>query len=98
MQLGYASEAEDALGRAWRKQHKLAAQLGAEDDTDTHPPRPKGMHQRTYRQALERIWTCEMWRDEQLYLFMLRHGFCAGEQLALTFSQSLCNRLGNTRG
>jgi hypothetical protein len=74
MQLGYASEAEDALGRAWRKQRKLAARLRAEDDTDIHPPRPKGMHQRTYRRVLERILACEMWRDEQLYRFMQRHG------------------------
>jgi hypothetical protein len=50
----------------WRKQRKLAARLGAEDGTDTHPPRPRGMHQRTYRRVLERIWACEMWRDEQL--------------------------------
>ena len=76
MQLAYASEAENALGRMWRKQRKLAARLGAEDDTDTHPPRPKGMHQRTYRRLLEQIWQCEMWRDEQLYLFMQRNGLC----------------------
>jgi hypothetical protein len=74
MRLGYASEAEDALGRTWRRQRKLAARLGAEDDTDMRPPRPKGMHQRTYRRVLEGIWACEMWRDEQLYLFMRRHG------------------------
>jgi hypothetical protein len=69
-QLAYSSEAEDATGRVWRKQRKLAARLRAEDRTDTHPPRPKGMHQRTYQRVLERIWACEMWRDEQLYLRM----------------------------
>jgi hypothetical protein len=42
MRLAYASEAEDACGRSWRTQRKLAARLGAEDDTDPHPPRPKG--------------------------------------------------------
>ena len=73
MRLCYASEAEDAAGRMWRKQRKFAARLGAKDRTDMHPPRPKGMHQRTYRQVLERIWACEMWRDDQLYLFMQRH-------------------------
>jgi hypothetical protein len=73
MRLGYASEAEDALGRTWRRQRRLAARLGAEDDTDMHPPRPKGMHQRTYERVLNQIWACEASRDEQLYLFMQRH-------------------------
>jgi hypothetical protein len=72
MRLAYAGEAQDATGRIWRKQRKLAARLGAEDRTDPHPPRPRGMHQRTYRRVLKRIWACEMWRDEQRYLFMQR--------------------------
>ena len=41
------------------RQRKLAAHLDAEDRTDPHPPRPKGMHG----------------RDEQLYVFMQRTGF-----------------------
>jgi hypothetical protein len=51
----------------WRKQRKLAARLRAEERTDPHPPRPKGMHQRTYQRVLERIWAIEAWGDEQLY-------------------------------
>lgn len=75
MRLGYASETEDAFGRSWRTQRKLAARLGAKDDTDPHPPRPKGMRERTYQRILGRIWDCEARRDEQVYLFMQRHGF-----------------------
>jgi hypothetical protein len=73
-QLAYSSEAEDATGRIWRKQRKLAARLGAEDRTDPHPPRLKGMHVLTYQRVLRRIWACEMWRDEPLYRFMQRTG------------------------
>lgn len=68
MRLAYASEAEDATGRLWRKQRGLEAKLGK------NWARPKGMHQSTHKQILERIWEAEMRRDEQLYLFMQRHG------------------------
>jgi hypothetical protein len=74
MRLAYASETEDACGRSWRTQRKLAARLGAKDDTNPHPSRPKGMHRRTYEQILRRIWDQEMRREEQLYLFMRRQG------------------------
>jgi hypothetical protein len=40
MRLVYIVEAEDATGRSWRKQRKLAPRLGAEGVTDTHLPRP----------------------------------------------------------
>ena len=73
MQLAYGSEADDACGRSWRTQRKLAIRLGAKDDTNPHPPRPKGMHERTYERILDRIWDQEMRRDELLYLFMQRH-------------------------
>jgi hypothetical protein len=73
MRLAYASEAEDACGRSWRTQRKFAARLGAKDDTSPHPPRPKGMHERTYKRIVRRILDQEMRRDEQLYLVMQRH-------------------------
>jgi hypothetical protein len=73
MRLGYASEAEDACGRSWRAQCKLAARLGAKDERNLRRPRPKGMHKRTYERILRRIWNQEMRRDELLYLFMQRH-------------------------
>jgi len=58
----------DAAGRMRRKQRKLMARLGAADRTDPHPPRLKGMHQRTYQRDLERIWAIDARGDEQLYL------------------------------
>jgi hypothetical protein len=72
MQLAYASEAQDALGRVWQRQRKLAKRLKADDDTDTHPPRPRGMHRRTYERLLEGIWECEAWRDAQLCLYAVQ--------------------------
>jgi hypothetical protein len=62
LRLGYASEAEDRLGRLWRKQRKLEARLG-----DNHQ-KPKWMRMRTY----ERIWTqineVEEMKDQAFYL------------------------------
>ncbi len=80
MRLAYVSEAEDACGRSWRTQRKLAARLGAKDDTNAYPLRPKGMHERTYKRILQRIWDQEMRRDELLCLFMLRHGLLMSKQ------------------
>jgi len=73
MRLGYASEAEDACGRSWRAQRRLAANLGAKDDMNPQPPRPRGMRRRTYERILHRIWDQEMRREEQFYSFMQRH-------------------------
>jgi hypothetical protein len=72
MRLAHSSEAEDVIGRSWRAQRKLAARLSASDDTDCHPPRPKGMRQRTYERILRRIWDHELRRYELLYAYLLR--------------------------
>ena len=66
-QLAHTVEAEGAIGRMWRKQKKLMARLATADRSDPNPPRPKGMHEHTYRGLLERIWAIEAWGDEQLY-------------------------------
>jgi len=77
--LAHSVEAEGAAERMWRKQKKLLARLGVEDRSDPHPPRPRGMHERTYQRLLERISAIEAWADdEQLYLLamgrlVLRH-------------------------
>jgi hypothetical protein len=67
--LRYASQSEDACGRAWRKQSKLEAKLGE----NWH--RPKGMHRKTRERILEAIWACEMVRDDALIAYMDRVGF-----------------------
>lgn len=49
MNLGYESEAEDVVGRLWRKQLKLEARLGADGE------KPKWMRWRSYKRLCERI-------------------------------------------
>jgi hypothetical protein len=67
--LVYASQSEDAIGRAWRKQQKLEALLGE------NWRRPKGMHRTTRERILEAISECEGMREDALVAFMDRIGF-----------------------
>jgi hypothetical protein len=67
--LAYASQSEDTIGRAWRKQQRLEALLGP----DWH--RPKGMHRATHSRVLEGIWACEGARDDALAAYCARLGF-----------------------
>jgi hypothetical protein len=62
----YGSQAEDALGRTWRRQQKLESRLG-ENWT-----RPKGMHHRTRERLLDGIFDCEERRDDALAQFIGR--------------------------
>jgi hypothetical protein len=64
--LAYASQAEDATGRAWRAQQKCERRLG-----DNYE-RPKGMHETTRQRLLDRIWECEGVRDQALAGFVTR--------------------------
>ena len=65
--VAYTSQSEDSLGRAWRLQSKLESRLG-ENWT-----RPKGMHHSTREKIVERIFGCEMAREDALALYMQRH-------------------------
>lgn len=69
----YASQSDDACGRAWRKQAKAEAKLGA------NWARPKGMHEATHERLLSIIGGCEERRDAALagYLavMMRRHPY-----------------------
>ena len=56
-QVVYASQADDVFGRAWRRQRKLEARLGA------NWLRPKGMHQSTRDRLVGQIIACEETRD-----------------------------------
>ncbi len=58
MRLGYSSETEDALSRLWRKQRKLEARLGENNE------KPKGMHWRTYERICARIDNVESEKDK----------------------------------
>jgi hypothetical protein len=57
MRLAYASEAEDPVGRLWRKQRKLEAKLGKDYQ------RPKGMRLRTYERIQMKIKAVEEAKD-----------------------------------
>jgi hypothetical protein len=65
--LAYRSQSEDFTGRGWRRQLKAEAKLGA------NWARPKGMHGRTRTRLMEKIFECEMEREEVLDLAMQRH-------------------------
>lgn len=67
--VAYASQSEDDVGRAWRKQSKAEAKLG--DDWS----RPKGMHRATHHRLLESISECEEHRDQALLGFAARMGW-----------------------
>jgi len=49
MNLAYECEAEDVVGRLWRKQLKLEAKLGADGE------KPKRMRWQSYKRLCERI-------------------------------------------
>lgn len=62
--ISYASQSDDAMGRAWRKQAKIEAKLGP------NWTRPKGMHHATRERLLSTIWDCEERRDAALDRFL----------------------------
>lgn len=63
----YASQSDDACGRAWRRQTKLEGRLGP------NWTRPKGMHRKTRTTLLEAIWACEMVREDAIADFVDRN-------------------------
>ena len=73
--IAYASQSEDALSRAWRKQAKIETQLGPDW------ARPKGMHHSTRERLLTVIWDCEERRDvaltHRMAALLRRHPFLA---------------------
>lgn len=66
--IAYASQSEDAMGRAWRRQAKTERRL----DEDWR--RPKGMHLTTYERLLATIMDCEERREAALIVFARRLG------------------------
>lgn len=67
-QVVYASQSEDLIGRAWRRQAKLEARLGE------NWQRPKGMHQATRQKLVTAILQCEELRDRAICDFARRMG------------------------
>lgn len=60
----YASQSDDDIGRAWRRQEKAEAKLGE------NWQRPKGMHRTTHERLLAVIMECEERRDATLAKFV----------------------------
>lgn len=58
--IAYASQSDDEIGCAWRKQRKAEAKLGP------HWRRPKGMHHTTRERLLAVIFECESRREDAL--------------------------------
>jgi hypothetical protein len=66
MDLAYYTEAEDRIGRLWRKQRKLEARL-LENRTGTRYVKPKGMHWSTFNALCERIGAVEGEKDAAFF-------------------------------
>lgn len=64
--VAYASQSEDKMDRAWRKQRKIERRLGA------HHTQPEGMQFRTYLRLKGLIAQCETRRLEVLAAFVDR--------------------------
>jgi hypothetical protein len=60
----YASQSEDLMGRAWRRQQRLERQL------ERHG---KGLHRKTRERIWEGILDCEDLRDRALAAYMAKH-------------------------
>lgn len=63
LKLVYLSEAEDAIGRLWRKQRKIERRLAGGDDEWNGWMKPKGMHQTTFERLTDRIGQIEQEKD-----------------------------------
>lgn len=58
--LGYACQRETQEDRLIRKAQKLHRSIGGNGDlSDFAPPKPKGMHRRTYERRREKMWDAE---------------------------------------
>lgn len=76
LRLVYLSEAEDAMGRLWRKQRKIEARLL---DGDSCYQKPKGMHWRTFNRLADKIDEIEQQKDMACFAhlapLLMRSGF-----------------------
>jgi hypothetical protein len=71
--LRYSSQSETRLNRANRGMHKVERRLGSEPCGDL-PPKPKGMHWRTYERLARRH---EAYSNQWAYAVGRRFGFAA---------------------
>jgi hypothetical protein len=69
--LAYASQSEDPYSRLLRRANKRKIALGGTPGLYSLPPRPKGMHQRTYERHLAEIAAAEDQGDLAFFLMGL---------------------------
>jgi hypothetical protein len=67
--LVYPSQAEDPIGRSWRRSQKIAARLGQRTDGWMTPSRPKGMRLATFERIREQWWAEVRLREGVLVTF-----------------------------
>lgn len=72
LNLAYASEAEDGMGRLWRRQLKIERRLSGGGGEWDGWSRPKGMHARTFERLRERIFKIEQAKDALLAMHLPR--------------------------
>jgi hypothetical protein len=72
--LSYSSQAETRADRATRAMFKIVRRLDPEQDVNDLPPKPKGMHWRTYNRLVDRYekydqqWSLEAMRRFGMWL------------------------------
>lgn len=71
LKLVYLSEAEDAIGRLWRKQRKIERRLAGRDDDWNGWRKPKGMHQVTFDRLRKKIDQIEQEKDMAFFTHAL---------------------------
>jgi hypothetical protein len=66
-QVAYATQFEDAAGRAWSAKRRVARRLGSTDANDYDlRRRPRGMRRRTYDRLAARYWEAEDRLDDAI--------------------------------
>lgn len=71
LNLAYASQSDDAIGRMWREQRKIERKLSGGAETWNHR-KPKGMHQKTFDRLRHHVYDLEERREDLIDSVMAR--------------------------